>query len=145
MLDHPHQQSYYWFVGNFHAYLHTITNFITPFFLKILQRNSKPVILGNLGISSHKLLKRVSIWRKLWYLSAGKKSASSFMFSLRHCKYIANLLFWVLTVYLAMQTKVLLSTCRKLPHLQTKNQLHPTHFSGVLGTLGMSAYAQPKW
>ena len=100
MLDHPHQQSYYWFVGNFHDYLHTIINFITPFFLKILQRNSKPVILGNLGMSSHKHLKRVSIWRNLWCLSAGKKSASSFMFSLRHCKDIANLLFWVLTVWL---------------------------------------------
>ena len=53
MLDHPHQklcQS----VGNFHVYLdEKKNNFITHFFLKMLKRNSKLFILGNLGMSGH--------------------------------------------------------------------------------------------
>ena len=51
MLAHPHQKSYYQFVGNFHAYLLAKNQLHTHFFLKILQGNSKLVILGNLGMS----------------------------------------------------------------------------------------------
>ena len=59
MLDHPHEKSQYQCVGNFHAYMHAKTNFITLFFLKILYKNSKLVILGNLGMPGHKHLKLV--------------------------------------------------------------------------------------
>ena len=38
----------------------------------------------------------VSIWRNLRRLSAGGKSTSYFRFSLRCCKDIGNLLFWIL-------------------------------------------------
>ena len=53
-------------------------NFITHCFLKILQRNSKLVILGNLGMPGHTLKMIVSIWGNHWRLSAGKKLPSSF-------------------------------------------------------------------
>ena len=46
----------------------------------------------------------VLIWRNLSCLSAGKKSTSSFMFSLSYCKDLANLLLWVLWAHLAMHT-----------------------------------------
>ena len=105
MLDHPHQKSYYKFVGNFHAYLYPKIKFINRFFPKKLQRTSKLVILGNLGIPSHTPKMIASIWRNLWCLSAGKNSTSSFPFSLRYWKDIANLLFWVHWACLAMHTQ----------------------------------------
>ena len=52
-------------------------NFTTHFFLNILQRNSKLVILGNLGMQGHTPKMMVSIW----HLSAGKKLTSSLTFS----------------------------------------------------------------
>ena len=47
----------------------------------------------------------VSLWKSLRRLSAGKKSTSSFVFTLRYCKDIVNLLFWVLWECLAMHTQ----------------------------------------
>ena len=48
-------------------------NFITHFFLKILQRNSKLAILGNFGHAwQHKPKLIVSIWRNLCRLYADK-------------------------------------------------------------------------
>ena len=44
----------------------------------------------------------VSIWKNLQHLSAGKKSTSSFMFSLRYCKGIVNWLFLVLCACLIL-------------------------------------------
>ena len=48
-------------------------NVITHFFIKILQRNSKLVILGNLG-TPRPPKKLASTWRNLWCLSARKKN-----------------------------------------------------------------------
>ena len=62
-------------------------NFITYFFLKIFK---KP---------QHRFEETFDV-----YLQA-KKSTSSFTFSLRYCEDIANLLFWVLWVCLAMHTQ----------------------------------------
>ena len=77
-------------------------NFITHFFLKILQINSKLVILNNLGDAwPHTSKMILSVWRNLWCLSARKKSNSSFKYSLRCCKDTANLLFWALWTCLA--------------------------------------------
>ena len=45
------------FVESFHAYLRAKINFNTHFFLKILERNSKLVILGDLGMPGHTNLK----------------------------------------------------------------------------------------
>ena len=59
---------------------------------KILQRNSRLVILANLIMLGHTHKIIVSMWRNLLYLSKGKKLTPSFMFSLRYCKDIENLL-----------------------------------------------------
>ena len=53
MLDHPHQKSLHQFAGNFHAYLHPKTNFITICFLKILQRYCKFVLLDTFGMPGY--------------------------------------------------------------------------------------------
>ena len=66
-------------------------NVITHFFLKILKRSSKLVILGNLGMPGHTSKRLVSIWGNIWHLSAGKKSTSSFAFSLSYF-FIAKIL-----------------------------------------------------
>ena len=47
----------------------------------------------------------IAIWRNLWRLSVGKRSSSSFTFSLRYYKDIVNLLFWVLWACLAKQAQ----------------------------------------
>ena len=71
-------------------------NFITLFFLKVLQRKRKLVILRHLGMPGDTYLKMiVSIWKNLSILSVGK-NFSSFTYSSRYGKDIANLLFWVL-------------------------------------------------
>ena len=41
------------FLASFHAYLHGKNQLHHAFFLKILERNSKSVVLGNLGIPGH--------------------------------------------------------------------------------------------
>ena len=62
-------------------------NFVTYFFLKMLQRNNKLVILGNLGMPGNTHLKQQNQFKEIFgaYLQA-KKSTSSFTFSLRYCK-----------------------------------------------------------
>ena len=47
----------------------------------------------------------VSIWKNLQHLSAGKKSTSSFLFSLRYCKDIVNWLFLAIWACLATLTQ----------------------------------------
>ena len=90
-------------------------NFITHFFLKILQRNSKLVILGNLSMPGHTPKMIVSIWGNIWHLSAGKKSTSSFTFSLSYF-FIAKIL-WTCFEYFGhvwlCTPKVILSIYRK--------------------------------
>ena len=107
-------------------------NFIILFFLKILQRNSKLVTLGNLGIPGHTPKMMVSIWGNIWRSSAGKKSSSSFTFSLSYI-FIAKILqkcfeyfghSWLCT------PKVILSIYRKLLCLSAgkKSTLSPMLF-----------------
>ena len=84
-----------------------------------------------------------------------QKSTSSFTFSLRYCKDIANFLFWVLWTYRATHTQNDTENLKKtFVYLQAKNQLHHPRFPGdiakiskllILGTLGMLGYANPKW
>ena len=134
-------------------------NFITQFFLNILQRNSKLVILGNLGMSGHtpKMIK--AIWRNLWPLSVGKSSSSSFTFSLRYYKDIVNFFLGGGEGYFGhawlLKPKEILSTCRKLLcSFAGKKSNSPPCFSGdtakicklfMLGTLGMPGCTHPKW
>ena len=65
-----------------------------PLFLKILQRNSKLVILHNLGMKS-----------ETFYVYLQAVTPSSFTFSLRYCRDIENVLFSVLWAFLAMHTQ----------------------------------------
>ena len=74
-------------------------NSITQFFLKILQRNSKLVILGTLGMPGYTPKMILTIWSKLLCLSAQKKTTCCFGY-FRHA--------WLRT------SKVIVSTCRKL-------------------------------
>ena len=55
-----------------------------------------------------------STCRKLWCLSACKKSTSSLTSFLRYCKDIANLLFWELWEYLTISIKIIVSIWSKL-------------------------------
>ena len=82
-------------------------NFTTQFFLKILQRNNRLVILGNLRMPGHTHLKwyNIAIWRNFWRLCVGKRSSSSITFSMIYYKDIVNLLFWVLWACLVTQTQ----------------------------------------
>ena len=91
MIDHPLQN----YSINLHQAFMLICmqkiNFINYFFLKILQRNSKLVVLGNFGMSCHTLKMVVSVWRNRWCLSAIKKSSSFFTFLeilQRYCKFV---------------------------------------------------------
>ena len=73
------------------------------------------VILVNLCMPGNTHLKwQVELWRNLCHLSAGKKSTSSFTFSLWYCKDIVNMLFWVLWDGWLSTTKVILLPYRKL-------------------------------
>ena len=76
-------------------------NFITHFFLKILQRNSKLIILGNLGMADHTPKTIVSIWN-IWHLFW--HLLIIFLELFFYCKDIVNLL-WVLWTCLAMHTQ----------------------------------------
>ena len=96
-------------------------NFITHFYGKILQRNRKLVIFGNLSMLDHTSKMIVSIWKNLWKiwkiwrsLSAAKKSTSSFTFSLRYWKDIANFFIFGYFEQAWVHThKIIVSTCRK--------------------------------
>ena len=95
-------------------------NFITHFFLKVLL-----VILGNMSMSSHPYKMIVSIWKNLWCLSKGKKS----VLSLRYCKDITNLLFWLLWEAGYAQPKWYYKSVENFFFLFIgKNQLHPPLF-----------------
>ena len=76
-------------------------HFLTHFFLITLwQRNSKLVILGNLGMPGYTHLKMIlSIWINFWWLTAGKKSTSFFTFSLWYCKIFISVLWALLTMH----------------------------------------------
>ena len=81
-------------------------NLITQLFLKMLQTNSKLVILDNLCMPGYTHLKcNLAIWRNLWGSFVGKISSSFSRFP------------WDIT-----------KICKL-----------------ILGTLGMTGYANPKW
>ena len=66
-------------------------NLITQLFPKILQRNSKIVILGNFYMPGHTTKMLIAIQRNLWCLSAGKRLSSSFRFSFWYYKNNINI------------------------------------------------------
>ena len=63
-----------------------------------------------------------STCRKLWCLSACKKSTSSLTSFLRYCKDIANLLFWELWECLTIPIKIIVSICSMLSCLSASKK-----------------------
>ena len=75
-------------------------------FLTILQRNSKLVILVKLRMPGHTHLKWQYHFEETFEVyQQAKNQLHSFTFSLRYCKDIVNLLFWVLWACLAKYTQ----------------------------------------
>ena len=72
-------------------------NFITQFFLEVLQRNYMLVILSTLGLPGQNHNK---------WCSLHKKSTLSLTFFLRYCKDLTDLLFWVIWAGLAIPNKI---------------------------------------
>ena len=112
MLDHADQYRQYHLVGNFEAKSVQLVknfdvicmlkiNFISHFYFKILQRHCKLVILRTLEVFDHPHQNDSIISKKPLMFICRQKSTSSFMLSLGYCKYIANLLFWVIWACLA--------------------------------------------
>ena len=91
-----------------------------------------------------------STYRKLWRLSACKKSSSSLTSFWRHCKDIAQLLFWELWECLTIHIKIIVLIRSKLPRLSAykKSTSSLTSFLRyckeialvVWGNLGLSAH-----
>ena len=69
--------------------------------------------------------------RKLWCLSACKKSTSSLTSFFRYCKDTAKLLFWELWECLIITIKFIVSICSKLSCLSICRKII-THFSLVI-------------
>ena len=124
-------------------------NFITHFFLKILQRNSKLVILSNLGMPGHTPKMIVSIWR---IFDVYQKLFPVFLeIFQRYCKLVI-----LGTLDRSGYTHPKYYHLVENFHIyqQAKEPLRPHDFHGdiakicgllILGTLGMSGYAHPKW
>ena len=82
------------------------SQFISHFFLEILQRFCKLAFFSTLGMIGYVYQNcLVSTCRKAWWLTACKKSSSSLLSFVRSFKDIRNFLFWVLWASLDMDTK----------------------------------------
>ena len=148
-------KSQYQFVGSFHSYLHAKINFITHFFLKILQRNRKLVILGNLDMPGHTHLNdSINLKKPLIFICWVKINFILYIFLeilQRHCKLVLDTL--GMPGYADPKWYYQLVQNFSVD-LQAKKQLYSPSFSGdtakickllILGTLRMSAYINPKW
>ena len=130
------------------------SNLVNQYFLTILQRNSKLVILGNLGNTWPQIPKMTLLmWRKLYHLSAGR-SISSITLCLRCCKDSVSLLLWVLRTYLARHTqsdttnlyKTFVFICRQKINFVPHAFLEILRICKllILGTWGMPGYTHWK-
>ena len=119
--------------------------------------SGKVVILGHLGMPGHKHLKWQYQFKKkknLYCLYTGKKSTSSFTFSLRYWKDIAKLLFWTLWgIPIFAHPKWYYQLAENFcVNLQAKKQLCCPYFSwyckdmqtSCFGYLGKPGYAYQK-
>ena len=130
-------------------------NLITQLFPKILQRNSKIVILGNFYMPDHTTKMLIAIRRNLWCLSAGKRLSSSFRFSFWYYKNNINIVLGTLGMPgYANPTWYYQLVENFRVYLQAKNQLYSPCFSTdiakickllILCTLGMPGCTHPKW
>ena len=130
-------------------------NLITQLFPKILQRNSKIVILGNFYMPGHTTKMLIAIQRNLWCLSAGKRLSSSFRFFFWYYKNNINIVLGTLGMPgYANPTWYYQLVENFRVYLQAKNQLYSPCFSTdiakickllILCTLGMPGCTHPKW
>ena len=95
--------------------------FITYFFLKTFQRNSK-LVLGNLDIPDHTPKMIVSFWGNIWHISPGKNRLHP-----RHFPYVIFLLQRYCTV--DMPSYAHPKWYYQSVYLQVINQLHPPPIS----------------
>ena len=118
------------------------TNFMTHFFFKILQRNSKIVILGNLGMPDHTYLKWQYQFEEtfdVYLLAKNQLHPSHFPWDI--AKILQTCYFWYFGHACLHILKVTLSPCRKLScYLQAENQLHSSRFSEDIDCKGMQTY-----
>ena len=131
-------------------------NLITHFFFKTLQKNSKHVILGKLGMPGHTHLQWWYQFEEIFdvYLEAKNQLHSScFLWD------IANLLQICYFGYFGQvclhKPKMIASTGENFHvYLQAEEPVHPPCFSGdiakiskifILITLSMSGYTHPRW
>ena len=129
-------------------------NFIPHLFFRILQRNSKLVILGDLGMPDHKHLKWQYQSEEIVdvYLEA-KKQLHCCFFPGDVAKILPTCYFGYFGHTWLQKPKMIVSSCRKL-YQQSKEPLHSSCFSGdiakickllILDTSDMSGYAHPRW
>ena len=130
-------------------------NFIIHFFLKILQRNSKLVILGNLGMPGHTHQKEQYELEEIFdvYLQA-KNQLHYSCFSWEIAKLLQTCYFgYSRQAWLHKPIMTVSSWENFHIYLQAKEPLYPSCFSGdiakickllILHTLGMSRYAHPS-
>ena len=98
-----------------------------------------------------------STCRKLWCLSACKKSTLSLTSILRYCKNITNLLFWELWECLTIPIKIIVSICSMLSCLSVCKKstsslicfflmiLQRNSKLVILVNLGMAGHTHLKW
>ena len=118
MLGHHYQKSQYQSAENFHAYADNAKiNFITHFFLKILQRNSKLVLLGNLGMPGHTHLKLYNPFEETSVYLQAKTQFHPSHFPWDIGKNYNLVISGTFDMPGYTHSKVILSTCRKLSGL----------------------------
>ena len=105
MLDHPHQNHCLNMQETLMLICMQTINFITHFLLNILQRNSKLVILGNLGMPGYVHLKdSINLQKTFAFNCKQKINFISDVFREKLQRY-ANFLFWVLWACLVSKTQ----------------------------------------
>ena len=108
-------------------------NFITHFFLKILQRNNKIVTLGNIGMSGrlHTPKMIVSIWRNLTFIYSQQISFNFHVFLGMLQRYCKLAILGTLGMPGYPHPKWYHRHVKNFRvYLQAKNQLHLSRFSG---------------
>ena len=129
-------------------------DFVNSFFGKILQRNNKHFILGNLGVPGHTHLKGQYHFEETFDNYQQEKISFIFYIFLntleRYCKLVfSGTLNMAGFAYPRWYYQFVETFCF---YLQAENQIHTPWFFGdtvkirkfILGTLDMSGYTQPK-
>ena len=127
VLDHLHQKSYYQFVGNFRAYLHAKINFITHFFLTILQKTANLLCLTWSCLATHTQNDSTNLKKPLMFICKKKNQLHSLSFPWDIAKILQTCYFGYFDDAWLHTPKVLLSTCKELSRLSTSKKSSSSH------------------